>query len=118
MTAVFQVRVKVPDTCSDRSGRVGGAARSVLENVDDPSDRDAIRIHDIQGRTRVSPSLGRTVTAVPGIVTGVRAYGSKGFWIQDPDPDADPVTSEGIFVYTGSAALTVKTGDSVLVTGM
>ncbi|MFJ4679561.1 endonuclease/exonuclease/phosphatase family protein [Kitasatospora sp. NPDC088783] len=76
-----------------------------------------LRVHDIQGTTRVSPKNGRTVTNVPGVVTGVRAYGTKGFWIQDPNPDADPATSEGVFVYTGSAAPTVKVGDSVLVTG-
>ena len=26
----------------------------------------------------------------------------RGFWIQDPTPDADPATSEGLFVFTGS----------------
>ncbi|MFB7664222.1 lamin tail domain-containing protein [Kitasatospora sp. NPDC056138] len=82
-----------------------------------PTEPGSVRIHDIQGGTRISPSLGKTVAGVPGIVTGVRTYGSKGFWIQDPNPDADPATSEGIFVYTGSAAPTVKAGDSVLVTG-
>ncbi|MGW4808190.1 endonuclease/exonuclease/phosphatase family protein [Kitasatospora sp. NPDC004272] len=76
-----------------------------------------LRIHDVQGTTRISPKNGQTVTNVPGVVTGVRAYGTKGFWIQDPNPDADPATSEGVFVYTGSANPTVKVGDSVLVTG-
>ncbi|MFD8596314.1 endonuclease/exonuclease/phosphatase family protein [Kitasatospora sp. NPDC059646] len=75
-----------------------------------------VRIHDIQGTTRISPLNTKTVTNVPGIVTGVRGYGTKGFWIQDPDADADPATSEAVFVYTGSAAPTVKVGDSVLVT--
>ena len=57
------------------------------------------------------------MTNVPGIVTGVRAAGSsKGYWLQDPDPDTNPATSEGIFVFTGSAP-TVAVGDSVLVTG-
>jgi predicted extracellular nuclease len=36
--------------------------------------------------------------------------------MQDPDPDNDPATSEGIFVFTGSAP-TVHAGDSVLVSG-
>ncbi|MFJ1752739.1 endonuclease/exonuclease/phosphatase family protein [Kitasatospora sp. NPDC088134] len=74
-----------------------------------------LRIHDIQGTTRVSPKNGQNVTNVPGVVTGVRGYGTKGFWIQDTAPDNDPATSEGVFVYTGSAAPTVKVGDSVLV---
>ena len=75
------------------------------------------RIHDIQGTSFVSPLDGQKVTNVPGIVTGVRATGSsRGFWLQDPDPDTNAATSEGVFVYTGSAP-TVTAGDSVLVSG-
>ncbi|MFF0065112.1 endonuclease/exonuclease/phosphatase family protein [Streptomyces sp. NPDC005279] len=75
-----------------------------------------VRIHDIQGSTRISPLVGQQVTEVPGIVTGVRTYGSKGFWFQDPQADADPATSEGVFVYTGSNPI-VAVGDQVLVSG-
>ncbi|MFE0103123.1 endonuclease/exonuclease/phosphatase family protein [Streptomyces sp. NPDC059009] len=78
---------------------------------------DEVRVHDIQGTTRLSPLAGKEVTDVRGVVTGVRDHGSKGFWIQDPKSDDDPATSEGIFVYTGSAALAVKTGDAVRVSG-
>nr|WP_127896675.1 endonuclease/exonuclease/phosphatase family protein [Streptomyces sp. S10(2018)] len=78
---------------------------------------DSVRIHDIQGSTRLSPYAGRQVTDVAGIVTGVRGYGSsKGFWIQDPRPDADPATSEGVFVFT-SKAPEVAVGDAVTVSG-
>lgn len=63
-----------------------------------------VRIHDVQGSTRLSPYAGEQVTDVAGIVTGVRGYGSsKGFWMQDPLPDADPATSEGVFVFTSRA---------------
>lgn len=82
-----------------------------------PTAPGAFRIHDIQGTTRLSPLKGQSVVGVPGIVTAVRTTGSKGYWIQDPTPDADPATSEGVFVYTGSAAPTVSVGDSVLVSG-
>jgi uncharacterized protein len=76
-----------------------------------------LAIHDIQGTGFGSAQNGQTVTNVPGIVTGVRAAGSsKGYWIQDPSPDSSPATSEGIFVFTGSAPA-VKPGDSVLVSG-
>src|SRR4029077_19631664 len=72
-------------------------------------------VHDIKGTGFLSPQKGKTVTNVPGIVTGVRAQGSsEGYWIQDPSPDDSPATSEGIFVFTGSAP-SVKAGDSVLV---
>ncbi|MGW3632623.1 endonuclease/exonuclease/phosphatase family protein [Streptomyces sp. NPDC005122] len=82
-----------------------------------PAHADTVRIHDIQGTTRVSPYAGRQVTDVAGVVTGVRTYGSsKGFWIQDPTPDADPATSEGVFVFTSSTPKAAA-GDSVTVSG-
>ncbi|WP_327172829.1 lamin tail domain-containing protein [Streptomyces sp. NBC_01336] len=82
-----------------------------------PTEPGTVRVHDIQGTTRVSPLDGKAVTGVPGIVTAVRTTGSKGFWIQDTAPDADPRTGEGVFVYTGSTAPAVAVGDSVLVSG-
>ncbi|WP_327314239.1 endonuclease/exonuclease/phosphatase family protein [Streptomyces sp. NBC_01235] len=82
-----------------------------------PAQADTVAIHDIQGTTRISPYAGKAVTGVAGIVTGVRTYGSsRGFWIQDPNPDADPATSEGVFVFTSSLPK-VAVGDSVTVTG-
>ncbi|MFE7932916.1 endonuclease/exonuclease/phosphatase family protein [Streptomyces sp. NPDC057456] len=82
-----------------------------------PAHAETVAIHDIQGTTRLSPYAGQAVTGVAGIVTGVRAYGSsRGFWIQDPNPDADPATSEGVFVFTSSVPK-VAVGDSVTVTG-
>ncbi|WP_329174473.1 endonuclease/exonuclease/phosphatase family protein [Streptomyces sp. NBC_01477] len=75
------------------------------------------KIHDIQGDTRNSPFAGKAITGATGIVTGVRDYGSsRGFWVQDPNPDANPRTSEGIFVFTSSSP-TVVVGDSVSVAG-
>ncbi|WP_030322548.1 endonuclease/exonuclease/phosphatase family protein [Streptomyces flavochromogenes] len=79
-------------------------------------DAAGVRIHDIQGTTRVSPLVGKQVTGVTGIVTGVRTYGSRGFWIQDPEGDADPATSEGLFVFTSSVP-TVSVGDAVSLSG-
>ncbi|MFD4597636.1 endonuclease/exonuclease/phosphatase family protein [Streptomyces sp. NPDC058464] len=82
-----------------------------------PAQADGLRIHDIQGSTRTSPYAGQKVTDVPGIVTGTRTYGSsRGFWLQDPTPDANPATSEGVFVFTSSTPK-VAVGDSVTVTG-
>ncbi|MDN3024811.1 endonuclease/exonuclease/phosphatase family protein [Streptomyces sp. S.PB5] len=98
---------QTPDTGGGEGGGGGGGT----------TDPGTARIHDIQGTTRVSPYAGKAVTRVPGIVTGVRTSGSKGYWIQDPEADTDARTSEGLFVYTGSATPTVAVGDSVLVTG-
>ena len=81
-----------------------------------PAQADGLRIHDVQGTTRTSPYAGQKVTDVPGIVTGTRTYGSsRGFWIQDPTPDDNPGTSEGVFVFTSSTPK-VSVGDSVTVT--
>ena len=73
----------------------------------------ATRIHDIQGAAHISPLNGQSVGAVPGIVTALK---SNGFYLQDPNPDANPATSEAIFVFTNSAP-TVSAGDSVQVAG-
>ncbi|GAA1024415.1 endonuclease [Acrocarpospora pleiomorpha] len=78
----------------------------------------SVRIHDIQGAGRISPIVGQNVTNVPGIVTAVRTTGNaRGFWFQDPGADADPLTSEGLFVFMGTTSPTVVIGDSVLVSG-
>ncbi|GAB2791952.1 endonuclease/exonuclease/phosphatase family protein [Streptomyces daliensis] len=79
---------------------------------------EGTRVHDIQGPTRVSPLKGERVTDVPGVVTAIRGFGSaRGFWLQDPSPDDDPSTSEGIFVYTGGTTPDVSVGDALRVTG-
>ncbi|MFH8486457.1 endonuclease/exonuclease/phosphatase family protein [Streptomyces longisporoflavus] len=100
------------------SAVVAAALAAGLLAASSPSASAAgVHVHDIQGTTRLSPLAGQQVTDVTGIVTGVRSYGSKGFWLQDPEGDKNPATSEGVFVYTGSAALTVKAGDAVRVSG-
>ncbi|GAA2509536.1 endonuclease/exonuclease/phosphatase family protein [Streptomyces gobitricini] len=77
---------------------------------------DTVRVHDIQGTTRISPLAGQQVSGVTGVVTGVRTYGSRGFWFQDTRTDDNPATSEGVFVFTGSVP-TVAVGDAVTVSG-
>src|SRR5205085_409398 len=61
-------------------------------------------IHTIQGSGTASPLVGQSVTT-RGIVTGIKVGSSGGFFIQEPDAtvDADPNTSEGVFVFTGSS---------------
>jgi predicted extracellular nuclease len=97
---------------------VAAAVATGLVALPRPAVAAEVHIHDLQGATRLSPYAGKTVSAISGIVTGVRSFGSrKGFWIQDTAPDRDPATSEGIFVLTGSDAPTVAAGDSVRVSG-
>lgn len=75
-----------------------------------------VPIHDIQGPGNSSPIVGSSVTT-SGIVTGLKG---NGFFIQEPDAtvDADPATSEGIFVFTSSAPpAAAAIGNLVQVTG-
>jgi predicted extracellular nuclease len=69
-------------------------------------------IHSIQGVGHKSPIKGCYVSGVQGIVT---LNTSNGFYIQDPHPDNDNSTSEGIFVYTKPKD--AKKGDLVSVNG-
>jgi predicted extracellular nuclease len=76
----------------------------------------SIPIHMVQGSGTSSPYAGQVVTTT-GIVTGVK---SNGFFIQAPDAqaDADPNTSEGVFVFTSSAPpAAAAIGNSVAVMG-
>lgn len=76
-----------------------------------------VRIHDIQGAAHLSPMLGQGVQDVAGIVT---AIASNGFYLQDPYADDEHATSEGIFVFTGSATALLaarSVGEAVKVSG-
>lgn len=76
------------------------------------------RIHDIQGSTRISPLAGQQVSEVPGTVTAIRSFGSaRGFWVQDPQPDKNPATSEAVFVFTGKETPKVAVGDALTFSG-
>src|SRR5919108_1465593 len=71
----------------------------------------ATTIHEVQGAAHRSPLVGTNVTGVEGIVTAKRTGVSpRGFYMQDPAPDGNSATSEGIFVFT-STAPTVNVGD-------
>ncbi len=87
-------------------------------------------IHTIQGSGATSPLVGSSVTT-SGIVTLLRTGSNTGagaansFFLQTPDADidADPNTSQGIFVFTStvptytSPANPVAVGDELTVTG-
>lgn len=95
-------------------GGLLGDAQAVGTIVND--DFNLVPIHAIQGAGDSSPLLGQTV-ATSGIVTAVR---NAGFFLQAPDAEADanPLTSEGIYVYTGAAPpAAVAVGNRVNVQG-
>lgn len=83
-------------------------------------------IHDVQGSGDVSPLVGQAVT-IEAIVVGDFQNGVNGtngdldgFFVQEEnvDADANPLTSEGVFIYDGnSPAVDVNIGDLVSVEG-
>ncbi|MDX6437553.1 MAG: uncharacterized protein QOF45_136 [Gaiellaceae bacterium] len=91
----------------ERNGS-GAIALTVAEPPAPP-----IEISEIQGAAHISPHNGDTVTTT-GIVIG--KIGSS-FYIQDPTPDANPDTSEGLQVFGAAAAAGVSVGDEVSVRG-
>lgn len=72
-------------------------------------------IYSIQGSGATSPLVGQQVTT-RGIVTAVFS-GLLGYYIQDETGDANPATSDGIFVFANSQSLPVAVGERVQVTG-
>jgi len=77
--------------------------------VDDPE-----TIAQIQGASHTSSYNGKQVNGVLGVVTAV---GPNGYWIQSTTPDGDIATSEGLFVYTNNAVITVAVRDDVSIDG-
>jgi len=81
------------------------------------------KIHAIQGTGNAAAITG--VQTIEGIVTRtfIGTTGLSGFYVQeeDTDADADPATSEGIFVYNVTAdpagLVSVNQGDKVRITG-
>ena len=80
----------------------------------------------VQGTGLVSPLLAQQVT-VRGVVVGefqntgthgTARAGLNGFFVQQAVPDADPLTSEGIFVFAPNHPTRVKAGDRVQVSGL
>jgi predicted extracellular nuclease len=72
-----------------------------------------LRIAQIQGAAHISPAVGKIVET-EGIVTAMLP---DRFWIQDPSPDTDDATSEGLLVFGSSAAAAVAVGDAVQLRG-
>ena len=73
-------------------------------------------IAQIQGAGSISPLAGQFVTTT-GIVTAVR---STGYFIQTPDGsgDGNPLSSEGVFVFTSGSPIKPSVGDALVVSGV
>ncbi|MEQ1911733.1 MAG: ExeM/NucH family extracellular endonuclease, partial [Vicinamibacterales bacterium] len=95
-----------------------GQGRGTITNDDAPP---LTFIHDVQGSGPASPLAGATA-AVEGIVVANFQGTTKlqGFFLQEEDTDADanPATSEGIFVFCGGCPTAIAEGQRVRVTGV
>ncbi len=80
-----------------------------------------VKIHDIQGSGSTFNTAFGGNQSIEGIVTRKFAGSTKlnGFFVQeeDADADADPLTSEGIFVFDPTGLFTGNEGDKVKITG-
>jgi uncharacterized protein len=103
------------DNRADFAGPKPGNPQSSGGNTTGQPPVEGLWIHDIQGRQHLSPYRGSFALAVPGVVTARRF---NGFYFQDPQPDADERTSEGLFVFTGGAPpAAAAVGAAVTVSG-
>src|SRR4051795_10077823 len=80
---------------------------------------DITKIHDVQGNGAATPIPGSTVTVEGVVTTDFQGTNIQGFFLQEEDADADanPATSEGIFVFCGACPTPVAEGQRVKATG-
>ena len=81
--------------------------------IEPPPDPEVLTIMDIQGVGHLSDDEG-VLVETSGVTTAVSG---NGYWIQDPAGDGNAMTSDGIFVFTGSTGAKPVVGDVVTVTG-
>jgi len=82
---------------------------------------DITRIHDVQGNGAATPIPGSTVTVEGVVVANFQGTNKlQGFFLEeeDADFDADPATSEGIFIFCGGCTTPVAEGQRVRATGV
>ena len=108
------------DNVNNATDFVTGAPNPHNSSSPGPTGPVVAAIHDIQGvkstsAATISPLVGKQVQTT-GVVTAVL---SNGFFIQSQSPDSNPLTPEGIDVFTSSKppTATVAVGNVVTVTG-
>lgn len=82
---------------------------------------DIYKIHEVQGSGAASPLAGQTVIVEGVVVANFQGTNKlQGFFLEeeDADWDADPNTSEGIFVYCNTCPIAVAEGHRVQLTGV
>jgi|GEM_PF-2205508 len=111
----------LPITVTDAQSRTAAAASISLTVIPPPEPHTIMEIQGHGARSSFAGSgttLGTTYVITPssGHQNIVTAVGAKGFFIQDTAGDNDVTTSDGVYVYIGTAP-SVTVGDLVSVTG-
>jgi len=114
----------LPCTITDNESRSGSFNVSLAVPIAltcEAGIKTSTAIHTIQGSGAQSPLAVGTAVEVEGVV--VANFRSttqlKGFYLQEPDAtwDADPTTSEGVFVFDNGTGTDVSVGDRVRLQG-
>ena len=107
-----------PGPATFGSPNTGQSFGPLCESGPPPPPPTVTKIHDIQGS---GPNVVAGAFIVDAVVVGDFQADNelRGFFIQeeDADADADPATSEGLFVFCSGCSVPVAVGDLVRVTG-
>ena len=113
-------RVAARNTATYDTAAPSPGAANICGDAFGQCDDPATPIHTIQGNGAASPLIGSTAI-VEGVVVGDyqdTTTGLSGFFLEELSPDADPATSEGLFVYDNGLGVTVQEADEVRVRGV
>ncbi|HEY6102485.1 MAG TPA: endonuclease/exonuclease/phosphatase family protein [bacterium] len=72
-----------------------------------------LQVAEIQGAAHISPAVGQVVETEGVVIARL----PDRFWIQDPTPDENDGTSDGLLVFGSTAAAAIAVGDSIRVQG-
>jgi uncharacterized protein len=110
------------DTVDPPDAMAGVYSFSFSTEATAPCNTPFTPIHEIQG-SGLTNTANNATRSTEGVVTGdfQGDTGMRGFFIQDPNPDSDPLTSEGVFVFVPPASpffsLALSAGDTVHLRG-
>lgn len=120
-SALYQKPIAITADTTIKAVAISGAAISQIYTFAYTLAEGALRIRDIQGMSHISGFAEQEVTDIEGVVTqygyNFKTGAYKGFFIQDNQPDHNPATSEGIFVYSTKESDKPAIGDLLKVKG-
>lgn len=120
-STLYQSPITITANTTIKAVAVSGPAISQVYTFAYTLAEGNLRIRDIQGLSHISGFAEQEVTDIEGVVTqygyNFKTGAYKGFFIQDNQPDHNPATSEGIFVYSTRESGKPAIGDLLKVKG-